>query len=239
MRTFAIAALVGTTAAWTTADPQLCSDTKCEVVKPHTCNYNELNYFGANHGPTQGYGEWAGKSLISTCDGTTQHSSMRIFHQNKESTCVNGHKCGIGLVTASAACECRPVCEFPDVYINGACRAHTYQFNAGDCSCANGSCDAGNTACSTCDDGFTLRRVNTDTTTSYKCVSIEGLKPSDQASAYKNCGADNKYSTDGTTCLTCPSGFYTAGGHDSTTRNACKTCPTGFTCDGTSKPALN
>ena len=235
MRSFTIAAVLASATAYTTADPQLCSHTTCAIVQPHTCQYNKLNYFGQNHALNQGYNEWAGKSLVASCDGTTTHSSMRIFHKNAETTCANGHKCGIGLVTAGAACECRPVCEVGNIYINGACRSHTYTYNKGDCSCANGSCDEGNTVCSTCDDGFTLRRVNTDLATSWTCVSIEGLKPSDKDGAYKKCDADNKYSADGTTCLTCPVGSYTTGGHDFTTRTDCKTCPTGYTCDGTSK----
>merc|ERR1719183_306589 len=229
---------VASTESYTSANPRLCSDTTCTIVHEHQCKYNGANHFAAGIASNlhqMGTTRWMGNSGGSTCTGESSHSSMRIFHKNAETTCVAGHKCGIGLVTAGAACECRPECEFPNIYINGDCRSRTYEFTPGACDCANGSCDAGNTECAACDTAFTLRRVNTDTATRWTCVSMKGLQPSDKADAYKNCGADNLYSTDSVNCQKCPAGSYTSGGHDFTTRTDCQTCPAGSKCDGTSE----
>ena len=140
-----------TTTAFSASNPRVCSDVTCSMVVPHTCAYSTSNYGGsvfssligakhgandgcAKHGVCNGAYQWAGaaaKTSNHACDGST-HKSMRITHNGKaESVCLNGHRCKIGLASGTANCECVPVCEIGDVYVNGDCRSRNYQYNPG------------------------------------------------------------------------------------------------------------
>ena len=69
--------------------------------------------------------QWTGLAS-TTCTGE-EHKSMRITHTTAkvgESRCTNGHRCGIGIATGGASCECVPVCSLGDSYFNGACRSN-------------------------------------------------------------------------------------------------------------------
>jgi len=144
------ALIIGSAAAFSASNPQVCSDVTCSMVVPHTCAYSTSNYggsvfsslIGAKHGTNDGCDnrvhskgvlnscngayQWAGaaaKASNHACDGST-HKSMRITHNGKaESVCNNGHRCKIGLASGTANCECVPVCSIGDVYRDGACRS--------------------------------------------------------------------------------------------------------------------
>jgi hypothetical protein len=198
---------------------------------------------------------WSGNHQHE-CTGSALHHTMRIFDNNLEAStdhdhpCKNGRKCGIGLVTGGAGCECRPTCNenLGEHYIDGTCRAHTYvQTDTSHCTCANGTaktsnCYTGADSCASCDSNYVLRRVHTTSSSGWECVPQANLQPYDVAGddglvASTRC-EEPKHYYNGETCVECGPGSFTQGGYDDTTRTQCNDCNPGHSCDGGSTQTL-
>lgn len=110
-----------------------------------------------------------------------------------------GAVCGLGLVTGSANCECRPKCGEQYVWYEGACRpkdsstglAVKYsQIAKTLCNCENGvakssGCYHHADSCATCNSGFVRHRVSTATATGWECIPQHGVGTgSSQVSQY-------------------------------------------------------